>query len=369
MNDATENSSTSLEIRQNVELAAYTTLGLGGSAKYFVVIYTRQQLEQALAWANQRSLRVLILGGGSNLVVSDAGFDGLVLYLQLMGLDIDGPRVRAAASENWDNLVDNVVRRQLGGVECLSGIPGTVGATPIQNVGAYGQEVSEVIESVDVWDRSQGCPTQLSAPECGFSYRHSRFKELPERYVVLSVTFVLEGGDVCVPRYRELARRLEGRVPSLLEARNAVLELRAGKSMVLRDGDPDARSVGSFFTNPIVSASKAQAVVQVALREGIVADENEVPRYPIEGEGEDMVKLAAGWLIERAGILRGQRHKHVGISSKHALALVHHGGGSTQELIELARVVRERVQATFGVDLVPEARLVGLSWGDYTNNT
>jgi UDP-N-acetylmuramate dehydrogenase len=316
----------------------------------------------ALDWAGTRSLPAVVLGGGSNLVVADAGFDGLVVRVAPRGLQFaaagDVVLVEAAAGEPWDGVVAETVARGLGGLECLSGIPGLAGATPIQNVGAYGQEVAETVSAVRVLDRTTGAVSTLPAPACTFSYRDSAFKRTPDRHVVLGVTFALRPAGPPALKYGELRRALAGVArPSLAEVRAAVLGLRRGKSMVIDPADPNCRSVGSFFTNPIVPAEQAARLVERALADGVVAGPDEVPRWAAPGGA---VKLAAGWLIERAGVEKGLRRGPVGVSSRHALALVHHGGGTTAALLALAREIRDTVETRFGVRLVPEPTLLGV---------
>lgn len=318
---------------------------------------------EALRWAESEGLRVLVLGGGSNLVIGDAGWDGLVLCIGLRGFQVDRSagrlRVQVGAGEPWDEVVGRTVQEGWAGLECLSGIPGLAGATPIQNVGAYGQEVAEVIVGVHVWDRMTRSRRVLTAAECGFGYRDSTFKREPERVVVLAVDLELRPGGAPTLRYAELARAFgeaSTAAPSLTEVRERVLALRRSKSMVLDPSDPNGRSAGSFFTNPVVEAAAAQVLVEQALREGLVEHAAAVPRYPAEG---GRVKLAAAWLIEAAGFHKGERRGAVGISSRHALALVHHGGGTTRELLELAAEIEARVQARFGIVLRREPVLVG----------
>ena len=348
-------------IRDGVPLAPFTTLELGGPARHFVDAADEGDVVEALRWADGRKLPVTILGGGSNMVVSDAGFDGLVVRIATRGVLFEtaggDATVTAAAGEPWDPLVAEAVRRGLGGVECLSGIPGLVGATPIQNVGAYGQEVAETIRSVHVLERGVWRTRELSPEDCGFGYRESNFKREPTRFVVLAVTFGLRPGAAPALRYRELAEGLAGATdtpPTLADARATVLALRAKKSMLVTAGDPNRRSVGSFFTNPIVAANEADAV---AVRAG--DDGANMPRWPA---GDGRIKLSAGWLIERAGIAKGLRRGPVGVSSAHALALVHHGGGTTAALIALGRELCEAVRMRFGVTLVPEPTFVGSDW-------
>jgi UDP-N-acetylmuramate dehydrogenase len=345
-----------------VPLAPLTTFELGGPARHFVTVKDDDEVRDAIFWARDRHLSLLVLGGGSNLVVGDDGFEGLVMSLEAMrGVSFHQGETRvevtAAAGEPWDPLVATCVERGLAGLECLSGIPGCVGATPIQNVGAYGQEVSETLRRLRVYDRALDAIYEMGPADCELSYRNSRFKRLPNRYVVLSVTYALEPGGAPAVRYAELERRLEGEeAPSLSRVREAVLELRRNKSMVIDPDDDNRRSAGSFFTNPILDDAEAQRVIALAVSEGIVDDAKDVPRYPA---GEGRTKLAAGWLIERAGIAKGHQRGSVRVSTKHALALTHLGGGTTEELLALAREVRDAVQERFGVTLVPEPRLIG----------
>jgi UDP-N-acetylmuramate dehydrogenase len=351
-------------IRDAVPLAPLTTLQLGGNARHLVEAADDAAIADALRWADARGLPVLILGGGSNVVIADRGWDGLVVRVATRGrhfAESDGVvAVTAAAGEPWDDLVAETVARDLAGLECLSGIPGLVGATPIQNVGAYGQEVADTIRSVKVLERASGRVLDLPPDACGFAYRDSAFKRAPDRHVVLAVTFALRPGGAPTLRYRELADALAGAArPTLAETRATVLALRRKKSMLIVDGDPNRRSVGSFFTNPIVSAAQADDVAARAVAMGAIAAAGEMPRWPAPGGA---VKLSAGWLIERAGIRKGHRRGAVGISTAHALALVHHGGGSTAALLELAREVGDAVHAQFAMTLLPEPTMIGVGW-------
>jgi UDP-N-acetylmuramate dehydrogenase len=354
----------SLPIRDDVPLAPLTTLELGGRARHFIEAADDATILEALAWAEARGIPVLVLGGGSNVVVADAGFPGLAVRVATRGRAYEYAggevRVTAAAGEPWDALVADTVARDLGGLECLSGIPGLAGATPIQNVGAYGQEVADTIRAVRVFDRRDELVLELPPSECGFGYRDSAFRRDPGRHVVLAVTFGLRPSGAPTLRYRELADALAGvAAPTLAATRDTVLALRRRKSMVIDAADPNRRSVGSFFTNPIVTADVAERLAARAAAGGVVATASDVPRW---AAGPGHVKLSAGWLIERSGISKGLKRGHVGVSSAHALALVHHGDGSTEELLSLAHDVRDAVRARFDVTLVPEPILVGTTW-------
>jgi UDP-N-acetylmuramate dehydrogenase len=351
-------------IRRDVPLAPLTTFELGGPARFFCQAYTSEDAVWALRWARDQGLPVFILGGGSNVVVGDAGFSGLVLQLLARGMDFrnhdDHVLLEAQAGEPWDDVVAATVARDLAGIECLSGIPGSAGATPIQNVGAYGQEVADTIRSLRVLDRRTLQVRELPAAECGFAYRNSVFKREPGQAIVLSASFALRPGARPLLAYRELADAMAGSArPSLVQVREAVLDLRRKKSMVYDVRDPDRRSAGSFFTNPIVEADQAAALVARAVNEGLVQAPEEVPQYP---QPDGRVKLAAGWLVERAGVKRGLRMGPVGVSSRHALALVHYGGGTTADLIRLALHVRDTVSARFGITLAPEPVFLGVAW-------
>ncbi|WP_343906988.1 UDP-N-acetylmuramate dehydrogenase [Nocardioides aquiterrae] len=334
-------------------LADHTTLRLGGPAAHWVRATTEEELVAAVSAADAAGEPVLVLGGGSNLVVADAGFDGTVVEVVTRGVSPDvedgvscgGVLVTVAAGEGWDDLVALAVEKEWAGVEALSGIPGSVGATPIQNVGAYGQEVSQTIASVRVWDRTLRGVRTFANADCGFGYRTSRFKADPGRHVVLSVTFQLRQGSLGGPvAYAELARALGvavGERAPLAEVRRAVLALRGGKGMVLDPADHDTWSAGSFFTNPVVAAD--------AVPDG-------APAWP---QPDGTVKTSAAWLIEHAGFARGHGTDRVAVSGKHTLALTNRGGATTADLLALAREVRDGVEARFGIRLVNEPVLVG----------
>lgn len=348
-------------IESNVALAPRTTLQLGGAARSLLVAHNDDDILEALNWAKQQSLPVEFLGGGSNVVIADAGIDGLVVDLQSQGVtrteSQDGVSITAAAGQSWDALVAQCVSLGLAGVECLSGIPGRVGATPIQNVGAYGQEVGDSITSVRVLERSTGLIHVFDHAACGFGYRDSRFKAEPTRFVVLAVTFSLRRGDPAPARYAELQNALSA-APTLDQVRQTVIALRRAKSMVIDPTDDNRRSAGSFFTNPVVPTDQLADVVSRALSLGVIQQPSDLPTYP---GGEGHTKLAAGWLVERAGFDKGLRDGAVGISSKHALSLVHHGGGSSSQLVELAQKIRDGVQQRFGVTLRAEPVFLGFA--------
>lgn len=348
-----------MQLEQDVELAPRTTLGVGGPAAHFVLAEDEASLLEALAWAERHRVSVFVLGGGSNVVVSDAGVDGLVIQIGTRGRvwreHADGVELTAAAGEPWDPLVAFAVQHGWGGIECLSGIPGLVGATPVQNVGAYGQDVSETIVRVRAWDTKRAGLATLSPAQCGFSYRDSVFKSgEPGRWVVLDVTYRLRPGAAPALRYPELERQLEAsgiERPTLADVRAAVLAVRRSKSMVLDPADENRRSCGSFFLNPIVSARELDEVRRRA------ADPT-LPTYP---QADGRVKLAAAWLIEHAGLARGERAGAVGLSTRHTLALVCHEGARASDVVAFARRVRSRVEQRFGVRLVPEPRFWGFA--------
>jgi UDP-N-acetylmuramate dehydrogenase len=341
---------------EDVRLSAYTTLRLGGPARTFMEVTSEEDLVEAVRAADASGEPVLILGGGSNLVISDRGFPGTVVHVATRGITVHDGIVTAQAGEEWDAFVARCVNDGLSGVECLSGITGRIGATPIQNVGAYGQDVSETITHVRVYDRTTGEVRTLTAEECRFTYRHSILKGT-DRYVVLDVSFALaDTGESQPVKYAELARTLgvePGQTVPLKDARDTVLELRRGKGMVLDPADPDTRSAGSFFTNPILTPAELTALEQRA-PEGF-------PRFP---ERDGLTKTSAAWLIDKAGFTKGYGSGPARISSKHTLALTNPGDGRTEDLLALAREVRDGVHAAFGVTLVNEPVFVGTTLGD-----
>jgi UDP-N-acetylmuramate dehydrogenase len=339
-------------------LADLTTLRLGGPARRLVPVVDEQDLVDEVRAADDAGDPLLLVAGGSNLVVADAGFPGSVVVVRTEGVEPerDGSgavAVTVAAGTSWDGFVAQAVGNGWVGVEALSGIPGSVGATPIQNVGAYGQEVAETLASVRCWDRGERVVRTLTAAECGFSYRSSRFKAEPDRYVVLSVTFGFRCGRLGAPiRYAELARALGvplgDRAPTT-EVREAVLGLRRAKGMLLDELDHDTWSAGSFFTNPVLDA------------EHVTLLPDQAPRWP---QPDGTVKTSAAWLIEQAGFTRGYGNDRVRLSSKHTLALTNRGGASTADLLALAGEVRRGVQVRFGIRLVNEPVMVGCELPD-----
>jgi UDP-N-acetylmuramate dehydrogenase len=354
-----------LGLAEFVPLAAFTTLQLGGPARWLLTLDDAQKLEPALRWARDAGVRVLVLGGGSNVIVPDEGFDGLVILVRTRGVHVDlaagRARVEVAAGEPWDAFVARTVEERWAGLECLSGIPGTVGAAPIQNIGAYGAELAERLVGVHARARSDGRAVWLAPGDLELGYRASALKRSPDAYVVERVVVDLDVGGAPQLRYAELTRAAAARgldAPSLHDARALVLELRRGKSMVWSPDDPNRRSVGSFFTNPVVPAALHEEVTRRALALGVVRGADEVPAWP---QPDGRMKLSAAWLIERAGISRGLRRGAVGVSSRHTLALVHHGGGTSAALLALAEEVRAAVRATFAVELEREAVWLGPS--------
>jgi UDP-N-acetylmuramate dehydrogenase len=347
-------------IREDVPLAPRTTLEVGGNARFLVEGVGAAALAKVIRHARSRGLATLVLGGGSNVVVSDAGFDGVVALVDEFGIDVtrhgDEHRLFVGAGVVWDELVAFTVDERLAGLECLSGIPGRVGASPIQNIGAYGAEAADTISSVEVLDLDTSEIRRLTPEACGFGYRTSRFKgPSANRMVVTGVEFRLVRGATSRVQYEELRRRLDlgNRAPRPAEVRQAVLELRASKSMLLDPDDENRRSAGSFFMNPVVTPALAD---QVAQRAAELGWQGTMPRYPAPGDG---VKLSAAWLIERSGFEKGFRFGAARTSTRHALAIVHDGAARASDIVSLARVIRRGVQRDFGVTLEPEPVFVG----------
>ncbi|MGW4276556.1 UDP-N-acetylmuramate dehydrogenase [Streptomyces seoulensis] len=350
-----------MQVLHDAPLAPLTTFRLGGPATRLITATTDAEVIDAVREADAAGTPLLVIGGGSNLVIGDKGFDGTALRIATRGFALSGTTLELAAGEVWSDAVARTVEAGLAGVECLSGIPGSAGATPIQNVGAYGQEVSATITEVVAYDRTAGETVTLTSAECAFSYRHSRFKDQPERYVVLRVRFQLEdaGGLSAPVKYAETARVLgveAGDRVALATARDTVLKLRAGKGMVLDPEDHDTWSAGSFFTNPILTDTAFaafRAQVRERLGEGV-----EPPAYPA---GQGRTKTSAAWLIDKAGFTKGYGSGPARISTKHTLALTNRGGATTEDLLALAREVVAGVRDAFGVTLVNEPVTVGVS--------
>jgi UDP-N-acetylmuramate dehydrogenase len=334
-----------------VPLAPLTTLRLGGPAAKVVEARSDDELVEVVRACDAAGERVLVLAGGSNVVIADEGFTGTVVRVMTRGVERDGTALSVAAGEPWDDVVAGAVDDGLAGIECLSGIPGSTGATPIQNVGAYGQDVAQTVTSVRVYDRERDAVEDLPAEALGFGYRTSALR-YHDRRVVLRVGFELTASAVSgALRYAELARAVGSDRAPLHDVRDAVLALRRGKGMVIDAGDPDSVSAGSFFTNPILEADAFEALAQ--------RGEGEPPRFP---EANGRVKTSAAWLIERAGFHKGDVRGNVGISAKHSLALINRGGASTAELVAFAREIADGVLERFGVDLHPEPIFVGHAW-------
>ena len=353
-------------IEEDKPLAPFTTFGIGGPARWFAQAASEDDVGDAAAWARERALPLFVLGGGSNLLVSDAGFNGLVLRVALHGVAVaeltpdSGQRIyQAAAGENWDGFVERAVQENCAGVECLAGIPGTVGGTPVQNVGAYGQEVASVIDRVRAFDRDERAFVEFSAAECGFAYRRSRFNSADRgRYIVTRVDYRLTPGGAPTLRYAELERALApmrggGREVSLADAASAVRRVRRSKGMLLVEGDPDCRSAGSFFKNPAIAEGQLHRIAETSGKQ---------PPSFSAGPGagnQGKVKVPAAWLIEQAGFAKGHALGRAAVSSRHTLALVNRGGATAAEILALAGQIASAVEARFAIQLEMEPVLLG----------
>jgi UDP-N-acetylmuramate dehydrogenase len=348
-------------LQENVPLAPLTTFRVGGASRFFVEAKSAGEVQETVAFADARSLPLFVLGGGSNLVVADSGWPGLVLRVAISGIEEhsrhndDGKALFiAGAGESWDRLVSRAVMAQCAGVECLSGIPGNVGGTPVQNVGAYGQEVSETIESVEVFDRKDGQVRELCPEACGFGYRSSIFNTSERgRFIILRVTYALTPQGAPHLEYADLKRHFEGRetVPNLAQTREAVRHIRALKGMLLVPGDPDCQGAGSFFKNPVLSEDEHEDLKHRAQARRLT-----VPSYPAL---EKSRKVSAAWLVEHSGFAPGYGFGNVGISSKHALAIVNRGGATAAEVLALKEQIQQRVAEIWNVKLEPEPVFVG----------
>jgi UDP-N-acetylmuramate dehydrogenase len=353
-----------LRILENISLAPSTTFGIGGPARWFVEAASEQEVAEAAEWARRQGVPLFVLGGGSNLLVSDRGFAGLVLHVGLKGIERDGELFRVGAGEAWDDCIKQTIELDCAGLECLAGIPGTVGGTPVQNVGAYGQEIASVIERVRAFDLETQEFAEIQNAECGFAYRTSRFNSADrDRFVVTRVDYRLKPGGAPTLRYAELQRATESNrsrgggqcgEPSLKEVAEAVRQIRRSKGMLLVDGDSDCRSAGSFFKNPVVSGELFQ---EIAARGAA----KEPPRFPA-GPGPEnagRVKIPAAWLIEQAGFAKGYTMGNAGISTRHTLALINCGGATANEILALAEKIRAAVAERFGIRLEMEPEMVG----------
>lgn len=362
-----------LTIQENIPLAPLTTFRVGGPARYFADCHTESEVQQAVTYSAEHKLPLFVLGGGSNLVIADEGWPGLVLKVSIRGIGETATGFfRVGAGEDWDKFVAHAVKENYAGIECMSGIPGTVGGTPVQNVGAYGQEVAETIVYVRVLEIATGKIIELNKSECGFSYRSSIFNSRERgRYIVLCVAYQLTQNGEPRIEYSDLknyfSRSEEPRAPSragfardgveeppdLLAVRDAVREIRRSKAMLIVEGDEDCRSAGSFFKNPIVSRADADRVEQLAQK---MAPGKTLPRYP---SPEGQVKLPAAWLVEQAGYHKGYSRGPVGISSKHSLAIINRGGATAKDILALKDEIQKKVFDVWGVQLQPEPVIVG----------
>lgn len=348
-----------LQIQEHVSLGPFTTFRIGGPARFFAEVRSEGELVEAVRFASVRGLRMFVLGGGSNLLVGDSGFDGLVIRMALDGpaqVVSSGEAVgyTVAAGVDWNSFVREVCEQGISGVECLAGIPGLVGGTPIQNVGAYGQEVASTIVAVRALDLSAGEFVVLSREQCGFSYRRSIFNTTHRgRYVVTGVTFQFDRGVLPSLSYADLKRHFAGRdgVPSPMDVYDAVREIRHGKGMLIVEGEADCRSAGSFFKNPVVADS-----VLAGIAAGLAVSTETIPHWPA---GAGQVKLAAAWLLEKAGFPKGFAMGRAGISSRHTLALINRGGATAADIEDLRDVIVRTVRERFGVELEQEPVVVG----------
>lgn len=341
-----------MQLQENISLAPLTTFHIGGPARWYAAATTEDEIVEAVAFARGQEIPLFVLGGGSNLLVSDAGFPGVVIHIGLRGIEQlpDGVFV-AAAGEDWDHFVSTAVEANCGGIECLAGIPGSVGGTPVQNVGAYGQEVSQTIVSVRALDLRSNEFVDIPAEHCGFAYRRSIFNGIQRgRYIVTAATYALVKNAKSAVNYADLKRYFQDCTahPSLSEVAAAVREVRRGKGMLLVEGDPDCSSAGSFFKNPVVPAEVfARIEAKIA---------GPVPHYDA---GPQLVKIPAAWLLEQAGFPKGYALGRAGVSSKHTLALINRGGASAEDVITLRDTILQVVESRFGILLEPEPVFVG----------
>jgi UDP-N-acetylmuramate dehydrogenase len=344
-----------MNLQENVALAPLTTFKVGGPARYFAEAKTLAEVSEVVNFAGSKGLPLFVLGGGSNLVVSDAGWPGTVLKVAIGGMEDRGRGIfEVGAGEEWDKFVACAVAHNCAGIECLSGIPGSVGGTPVQNVGAYGQEVAETIDSVLALDLKDGQLHEFCNDACGFSYRASIFNTTERgRYIIVRVTYKLVPGGEPKIQYADLKKHFAGRskTPPLADTRHAVRQIRAAKGMLITAGDEDCRSAGSFFKNPILSQKAYDDLVKLAAKKDL-----QVPSYPTSGS---MLKVSAAWLVEQSGFSKGYRSGNVGLSRKHALALVNLGEATAADVVALKEHIQERVKDIWGIALHPEPVFVG----------
>ena len=335
---------TLMRFLEYVPLAPYTTFRIGGPARYFVEAASESEIVEGVEFAHSRSLPLFVLGGGSNLLVSDEGFPGLVLRVALKGTEQQGDIFRVGAGEDWDAFVTDTVAKNYAGIECLAGIPGTVGGTPVQNVGAYGQEVAETIVKVRAIDLSSLETKELAPGECGFAYRRSIFNSSERgRYIVTRVDYALAKDDPPRVSYADLKKYFpDGSKPSLAEVTAAVRSIRRSKGMLIVEGDPDCRSAGSFFKNPVISVKDYGRIAEFA---------GGVPAYSVDG---NLMKIPAAWLVEQAGFHKGYVFGHAGISSRHALALINRGQAKAADVLALRDRIVLAVERKFSIHLEPE---------------
>lgn len=350
------------EIKKNIPLAPLTTLKIGGKARFFVRAENETDIFETFEFAAENKLEIFVLGGGSNVLIADKGFDGLVLQIAIKGVEYFTEKniteyLTVGAGEDWDKFVKYCVEQSLAGVECLSGIPGFVGGTPVQNVGAYGQEVSETIVSVRVFDRQTRKIKTLTNADCGFEYRKSIFNTTEKNhFIVLAVTFALNKNGKPKIVYQDLKKCFDEKDPTLAETREAVLQIRRKKSMVIDANDVNSQSAGSFFKNPIIELEQFHKIENGCKKLNIIGENDKVPNFPA---GEYSLKIPAAWLIEKAGFHKGYKRGRVGLSTNHTLALTNRGDATASELIELKNDIQTKVFKMFGIKLLPEPVFVG----------
>lgn len=356
--------SKSFKVQEDVLLAPFTTFKIGGKARFFIEAQDKKEIIDAIKFAVENDLKLFILGGGSNILVSDNGFDGLVLRIATRGIKTTKENenhflVTAQAGEDWDEFVEFCVKKNLAGIECLSGIPGLVGGTPIQNVGAYGQEVSETIKSVKVYDRKTKEILELSNKDCGFEYRKSIFNTTQkDRFVVLCVVYKLIKNGKPKIVYEDLLKRFEKRVPTLKETRKIVKEIRKSKGMLVRQGGLDSQSAGSFFKNPIVEIDKFKEIQEVAKGLKVINENGGVPFYKID---TNLVKIPAAWLIEKSGFHKGYQKGNAGLSTCHTLALTNRGHAKAEDILKLKQEIQKKIKDIYSIELIPEPNFIGFN--------